>query len=76
MRTLLLVEDEKLIRQGIKSIIERSGVEIDEIIECNNGEAALEILKNKEIDIMFTDIRMPKMDEKYDINAIKRMKFG
>lgn len=62
MRTLLLVEDEKLIRQGIKSIIERSGVEIDEIIECNNGEAALEILKNKEIDIMFTDIRMPKMD--------------
>ena len=62
MRTLLLVEDEKLIRQGIRSMIERSGVEIDEIIECNNGEAALEVLNHREIDVMFTDIRMPKMD--------------
>lgn len=62
MRTLLLVEDEKLIRQGIRSMIERSGVDVDEIIECNNGEAALEILKNRPIDVMFTDIRMPKMD--------------
>ena len=62
MKTLLLVEDEKLIRQGIRSMIERSGVEIENIIECNNGEAALEILKNQEVDVMFTDIRMPKMD--------------
>lgn len=62
MKTLLLVEDEKLIRQGIRSIIERAEVEIEEIIECNNGEAALEILKSREIDVMFTDIRMPKMD--------------
>lgn len=62
MRTLLLVEDEKLIRKGIRSMIERSGVDIDEIIECNNGESALEILKSRDIDVMFTDIRMPKMD--------------
>ena len=62
MKTLLLVEDEKLIRQGVRSMIERSGVEIENIIECNNGEAALEILKNQEVDVMFTDIRMPKMD--------------
>lgn len=62
MKTLLLVEDEKLIRTGIKAIIERSGVEIEEIIECNNGEKALEVLKTRKIDVMFTDIRMPKMD--------------
>lgn len=62
MKTLLLVEDEKLIRQGIRSIIERSEVDVEEIIECNNGEAALEVLKNRDIDVMFTDIRMPKMD--------------
>ena len=62
MITLLLVEDEKLIRQGIRSMIERSGVLIDEIIECNNGESALEIIKDRHIDILFTDIRMPKMN--------------
>lgn len=62
MRKLLLVEDEKLIRQGIRSMIERSGVDVEEIIECNNGEVALEILQSTEIDVMFTDIRMPKID--------------
>lgn len=62
MKTLLLVEDEKLIRQGIRSMIERSVVEVDEIIECNNGETALEVLKSRPVDVMFTDIRMPKMD--------------
>lgn len=62
MKTLLLVEDEKLIRQGIRSMIERSEVEVEEIIECNNGETALDILKNRQIDVMFTDIRMPRMD--------------
>lgn len=47
MKTLLIVEDEKLIRQGVKNMIQRSGVPIEVIIECNNGEAALEILKEQ-----------------------------
>lgn len=62
MKTLLIVEDEKMIRQGIRTMAQRSGVPIDVIMECNNGEAALEILKEQQIDVMFTDIRMPKMD--------------
>lgn len=62
MKNLLIVEDEKLIRQGIKSMVQRSGVPIDVIMECGNGEMALEILKSQDIDVMFTDIRMPKMD--------------
>lgn len=62
MKTVLIVEDEKLIRQGIRTMVQRSGVPIEVIIECNNGEAALEILKEQKVDVMFTDIRMPKMD--------------
>ena len=62
MRTLLIVEDEKMIRQGIAVMAKRSSVEISEILECRNGQEALEILKKREIDVMFTDIRMPKMD--------------
>ncbi len=60
MRTLLIVEDEKMIRQGIAVMAKRSSVEISEILECRNGQEALEILKNREIDVMFTDIRMRK----------------
>lgn len=62
MDTVLIVEDEKLIRQGIKSMILRSGVPVQTIMECNNGLMALEILKEQSVDVMFTDIRMPKMD--------------
>ncbi len=62
MKSVLIVEDEKMIRKGICTIVKRSEVHIDEIIECRNGEEALDVLKEKRVDIMFTDIRMPKMD--------------
>jgi len=71
MQKLLIVEDEKMIRQGIAAIAERSPVPIDEIIQCKNGEEALEIIKNTKIDVMITDIRMPKKD---GITLVKEIK--
>jgi len=59
---ILVVEDEKMIRQGIVAMIKRSGVEIDSVMECKNGVEAMEILNCQKLDIVFTDIRMPKMD--------------
>ncbi len=62
MDRLLIVEDEKLIRQGLKSMIQRSGLPIGEILECRNGEEALALLHSTHVDVMFTDVRMPRMD--------------
>ncbi len=62
MERVLVVEDEKLIRQGIATMIKRCGVPVGEVLECANGLKALEILKEKEVDVVFTDIRMPKMN--------------
>ncbi len=73
MKTVLIVEDEKMIRQGIKMMIQRSGVPVEVIMECNNGVMALEILKNQEVDVMFTDIRMPKMDGIELVKAIQEL---
>ena len=70
MHTLLIVEDEKMIRQGIKAMVQRSGVPVDVILECSNGEMALDILRTQKVDVMFTDIRMPKMD---GISLVKAM---
>ncbi len=70
MKTVLIVEDEKMIRLGIRAMIQRSDVPIGEILECHNGEAALEVLKTTPVDVMFTDIRMPKMD---GIELVKRI---
>ncbi|MCC8102457.1 MAG: response regulator [Clostridiales bacterium] len=70
MQTLLIVEDEKLIRQGIRVMVQCSGVPVENIIECGNGLMALEVLRNQKVDVMFTDIRMPKMD---GIELVKAM---
>lgn len=62
MKKLLVVEDEKMIRHGIQAMVMRSPVNVDEIILCKNGEEAYEVVKNQRIDVMITDIRMPKKD--------------
>ena len=56
MKTVLIVEDEKLIRQGLRKMIQRSGVPVEVIMECNHGETALEILKEQSSDVMFTAV--------------------
>lgn len=62
MKNVLIVEDEKMIRLGICTMVKRSGVPVENILDCQNGELAWEILKTQDVDVMFTDIRMPKMD--------------
>lgn len=62
MNKVLVVEDEKMIRKGIVAMLSRAPVSIGEVIECRNGEEALEVLQKIKIDLMITDIRMPKMD--------------
>jgi YesN/AraC family two-component response regulator len=62
MDTILIVEDEKLIRQGIRSMIEHSDVPVTRILDCRNGEEALHLLNSEKVDLIITDIRMPKMD--------------
>lgn len=51
MNTVLIVEDEKMIRQGIRAIVQRSGVPVQNIMECNNGQLALEILQSQPVEI-------------------------
>ncbi len=58
----LIVDDEPFIRQGLKVLIdwEKYGYEI--IDESENGIRAMEIIKEKEIELVITDIKMPQMD--------------
>lgn len=61
MKTLLIVEEDKRDRQGLRTMIHKSGVQIDTILECSNGMDALYILNKKKIDVMFTNINMAEM---------------
>lgn len=62
MKNVLVVEDGKIIRQGICTMVGRCGVPIEQIMECKNGLEALEIIREHPIDVLITDIRMPEMD--------------
>ena len=62
MITIVLADDEKLIRAGLKKILQEN-VDIPlEILEAKNGQEALELCQKKRPEILITDIRMPVMD--------------
>ncbi len=71
MNRVLVVEDEKLIRKGIVTMLSRVPVPIGEVIETRNGLEALEVLQNQKVDLVITDIRMPKMDGIQLVRAIQ-----
>jgi len=66
--TVLIVDDEEKIRNMIK---EYCLLENYKTIEAENGLEALEIIRNKNIDIIILDIMMPKMD---GLTAYKEIK--
>ncbi|MDO5520537.1 MAG: response regulator [bacterium] len=63
MHHILIVDDERVERNGIKFLLQQMGLTL-EIDEAANGKEALEFLKNQEnnVDIIFTDIKMPFID--------------
>ncbi|NLO85977.1 MAG: response regulator [Clostridiales bacterium] len=70
MKTILIAEDEKFIRLGLKAMISRGTVPVEEILEARDGEEALAIIQSRPIDLLVTDIRMPKMD---GMTLVKRL---
>lgn len=75
MKTVLIVEDEKMIRKGISAIVSRSSISIEHILECRNGIEALSILEQEKVDVIFTDIRMPQMDGLQFVNQVKQRQY-
>lgn len=64
MRTynLIFVDDESIVRDGISSCIswERNGFSLAGMFE--NGKQALNFVERNPVDVVITDINMPKMD--------------
>lgn len=56
--TILIVEDNDEIRQYLRKGL----ADLFNILDAENGEAALELLKENEVDVIVTDVMMPVMD--------------
>ncbi len=71
--TLLVVEDEKVVRSLIVELLERFGYTV---LAAETADEALEICRNHEghIDLLVTDVVMPGMDGVELAEAVTRMK--
>jgi DNA-binding NarL/FixJ family response regulator len=58
---LLIVDDQSLIRQGLKAILEQEP-DLHVVGDAENGKVALELVAALQPDVVLMDIRMPEMD--------------
>ena len=60
--SVLIVDDESILRNGLKHICDWEEEGFQLIGEAANGKEALEIIKDKEPNIVITDLIMPEID--------------
>ena len=61
MYRVLIVDDEKMIRMGMKNAIDWKKLGVDDVFTAASGNEALKILKEEGPEIMVTDIQMTEM---------------
>lgn len=70
MIEVMLVDDHKMVREGMKQLLEFDN-EIKVIAEASGGAECLEILKEKIPDVLLLDINMPEMN---GIEVVKKIR--
>ena len=69
---VLVVDDSAAIRKILQRVLRQTGMAIRAVHEAGDGQEALEQLKNQPgIQLILTDINMPKMDGLQLLAAIK-----
>ncbi|MBB3126439.1 two-component system response regulator YesN [Paenibacillus rhizosphaerae] len=76
MCNLLIVDDEKNIRDGLKAMIRREFGDAYALHFAANGQQALQVMDGTEMDLVITDIRMPVMDGIELINRLQDQEPG
>jgi Response regulator containing a CheY-like receiver domain and an HTH DNA-binding domain len=69
-KNVLIVDDHVLVREGLKLIIE-TNPEYRVVGEAENGETALELVRELKPDVILLDLNMPVMN---GLDAMRRMK--
>ncbi|MGE4342868.1 MAG: sigma-54-dependent transcriptional regulator [Geoalkalibacter sp.] len=65
---ILVVDDEGVIREGIRRILENGGYEVD---VTSSGNLAIEKLQEEDFDVVITDLKMPGMSGMEVLKAIR-----
>ncbi len=59
---VLVIDDSPAMRGMIRRVIQVSGLDAGEIFEASDGQEALDLLEREWVDVILTDINMPRMD--------------
>ena len=66
---VMIVDDQALVRAGFRMVLDAEP-DIEVVAECTDGQAALDALPGREVDVVLMDIRMPRLD---GIEATRRV---
>lgn len=61
MIRVVLVDDQELVRTGLRTLAEHDG-DIEVVAEADNGRAGISVVREHKPDVVLMDIRMPQMD--------------
>ncbi|MDH8677844.1 response regulator [Fusibacter bizertensis] len=73
MYKLLLVDDEALIRKGIKTLIDFTKLEISAVLEAANGLEGLSVFEKYQPELVILDINLPHMNGLELASKIKKI---
>ncbi len=72
-KKILVVDDEQHVRQLIGKVLEKEGYEV---MTAGNGEEGLEVFQKHNIDLIISDIKMPKMSGIEFLHKVKEQEPG
>ncbi len=61
MITVMIVDDQELLRRGLAMVID-SQPDLELVAEAGDGQEALDVLASRAVDVVVMDVRMPRMD--------------
>jgi DNA-binding NarL/FixJ family response regulator len=61
MIRVVLVDDQNLIRQGVRSLLELAG-DISVVADASDGDEGIAVIRRERPDVVLLDLRMPKKD--------------
>ena len=68
---LLIVDDHDMVREGLKHVFADTEIEV---VESADGETALRLVTDQDIDIVLLDVNMPNLNGFEVLNQIKQQR--
>jgi two-component system, chemotaxis family, chemotaxis protein CheY len=59
--SVLIVDDSFVMRRILERALRQAGLEIAEVFEASDGAEALDVLKKQQVDLILSDLNMPRM---------------